>query len=148
MVDAGICARCADQLLQDAAVGYLVSCRTTGSQCAELRFEPLEASAFCADVLEVPLHEYVHLVTGNASVASECQEALDIRDRYVERPAVTDKMQPLEMLWPVQTIACRGARGRFEQPFTLVIAHGLYIDAGVAGELSGTHAVPPWRLTL
>jgi len=81
----------------------------------------------------------VDLVAGHARIARQIDQALDLRNRHVQRAAMAHEVEPLEVLGAVGPITRRGARRSRQQPFALVVAHGLHVDAGLVSEFSDPH---------
>lgn len=128
------------QLADDAAVGYPPARPAAGTQAGKLMLQRFKLPALHTHALELRIDEAVHFFARSAALAGEREQPAHVRKRHVEKPAMTDELQPLERLRSVAPISRRGARGWRKQPFPLVVANGRGIDARLAGQLSDFHA--------
>ena len=118
----------------------------------------LRQSALCVQSGELSLQSAKRLETGSHAVemrvghsmdtaavarrlGDEMEQQPDIRERRIQGAAVPDESQLLEVAVAVVAIAIAQPLRRRQQLDALVVADGLYVDAGGAGKLADFHAV-------
>ncbi|AEG92262.1 hypothetical protein Rta_11760 [Ramlibacter tataouinensis TTB310] len=124
------------QLLQDAAgVARMVGVaeRLQGHQLVLQRLQALQPGAHPR---QLGLHQRVHVV---ALAVQRLQQPLDVGQRHVQRPAVAHEGQPLQLGRAVVAVAVGLARGLGQQAGFLVIADGVHVHAGGAGQVTDLH---------
>ena len=121
--------RRANQLLEDPAIGHAVTAGALRIQRGELPLQVIERCALRPHALQVGAHQAIYLVAGNRPVAGKREQALDIGERHVQRTAVANEVQALQMAGGVAAVARRHTRRRLDQAFALVIAHRLHVDS-------------------
>lgn len=127
------------QLADDAAVGHSLARPAAGTETGELALERFKLPALHTHALELCIDEAVHFFARSAAFAGKREQPTHVCKRHVEKPAVTDELQPLDRLRSVAPISRRGARGWGKQPLPLVVANGRGIDARLAGQVSNSH---------
>ena len=135
--------------IQDAALTFGARRLTLAAQRLELQFQLLQLGNARRDVRDVLIQQRVG---GRAAVARqvipELQQLADLIERHVQRAAVADEGQPLDVRARVQAIVAAGpVRGR-QQPLALVEADGFRLALGTPGKLADPQSRLPWDLTL
>ena len=128
-----------DQLFEDAAVGDAVAACALGIKSSEPLLKLLQGCAFHAHPREVLMNQTVDLVAGHRPVLGQLDEPLYVCKCHVERPAMADEDQTIEVLGRVRPISRGGSGGRLNEPLALVIAHRLDIHPGLSSEFTYAH---------
>lgn len=143
MTSAGLPVGCRYQLVQDAALADGVIRVALGPQRAQLSFKRAHAREARPHTRKLRLNQGVHVGTIGFGSRHELEQALDVCERHVQRPAMADERQTLEMSCTIGAIAVR-LPSRWRQEASLfVIADGLDIDPGVSRQFPDTHAIAP-----
>src|SRR5690606_33759268 len=131
-----------DQLVQDAALAAGMVARALRAQACELALERPEAPQPRAHAGELRVDQPVDARGVGVRPVDEREQAADLLERHVQRAAMADERQPLELGGPVGAIAVRAARRRLQQADALVVADGLGIHPRGLGELADPHSAP------
>ena len=71
----------------------------------------------------------------------ELEQLADLGQRNVERPAVADELQALQMTFCVAAVAGVLALGLLEQTLSFVEPNGLNVASGLCGQLTDLHRI-------
>src|SRR4051794_41173231 len=112
-----------DQLAQDAAVSYPVAACALRAERCQLRLQRLKRHALGAYPFEMAPDQLVDVVARDLLVARKIDQPLDLSERHIERAAVPDEIEPLDVRRSIRPVSRRRARRGVEQPFALVVAH-------------------------
>jgi hypothetical protein len=87
----------------------------------------------------VIVDERIDFATALARVAGIEEQPADFRERHIERAAMADEAQGVQVHLRIAAISRRFTLGRVEQAFSLVVANGLDVASGLGRYLSDSH---------
>ena len=90
-------------------------------------------------VAQVLVQQVVDLFARGLRVGLQFEQTADFGVRHVERPALRNEGQLLDMLGGVDAIVIGGARSRGQQALRFIEADGLNADARALGEFANFH---------
>ena len=108
------------------------------------RAQRCQSLSHASDVL---VEERIDLGTGLLGLRSERQQLAHVGQRNVERSAMANELQPLDVALGIPAVAGGLALGFFEQTLAFVEPNGLHIASALGGQLTDLHH-KPLRLTL
>lgn len=133
MAGAGFAVRCGDQFVKDAAVLGPMLPIALGAQSHQLFFQRTHAFEAGAHAGELGADQVVHIAAIGRRRIHQREQAPDVSQGHVQRPAMAYKRQALQMRRRIFSVAIRLARGRGQQPLFFIKANGLNFHAsGVA----------------
>lgn len=132
------------QLLKNAAFrnGMTVGSTST-AQRGQLLLQCEHAGEASAYTHQMRRHQLVDIAAILARPVEECQQALHVRQRYIERPAMTHEGKPFEMGRAIAAVSVRLALGPWQHPAFFVEANGLHVDTRRPRQLTDPHADSP-----
>ena len=95
--------------------------------------------------------QQVHVAAVGIGCIHKTQQAVDLCQRHVQRPAMADEGQAFQMTLLVVAVAVVASCRLGQQPLLLVVANGFDVHAGGAGQFLDLHGNAPYsnnRLTL
>lgn len=95
------------------------------------------------DVMQVLVDQPVGGAAIRLGTVAQRQQGTDFLLGHVQRAAVTDERQALDMRQGVLPIVAFATRGLGQQAFALVVADGLHQATGSLRQLTDLHANPP-----
>lgn len=127
------------QFMQDAARSGGVLRVATVAQLLKLALEGLHRSEPRPDAGDLLVDQPVHVTAIATRMVQQVQQPPHIRKRYVQRPAVTDEGQSLQVQGPIGAVAVGLPHRRGQQPHPLVIADGFDIHTRGLSKFSDAH---------
>ena len=129
------------EFLQHAAVGNAMAGPALRVQTRDLRLQFSQRRQLGAHAPEMRMDHRIDLRAIRHGVARERDHSPNVGERHVERPAMPDELQPLEVRGTECPVSGRSAGRRVDEAFLLVEADGLHVDASVPGEFSDSHGL-------
>jgi hypothetical protein len=117
-----------------------VASRAQRHQLLLQRSQGLQSLPHTVDVL---VKKRVHLCAGLVRLRCELEQLADLGQRNVERSAVADELQALQMMLRVAAIARVLAFRLLEQSLSFVEPHRLNVAACLGRQLADLHHIPP-----
>ena len=116
-------------------------CTLPHARCSEVSWRSswrsdVDALAHVAEVLG---HQRVHRRAVGARRIDHRQQLAHLVEVHVERAAVADEAQPLQVGIGVAAVVVVASRRPAQQPGLFVVAHGIDGEAGRVGELLDLH---------
>lgn len=105
MAGAGLAVRGGDQLMKDAALTSDAAGAAAATQGSKLSFQRAHALQPRPYPRQLRVDQPVDVAAVGVWMRHELQQALDIRQRYIERSAMADEGQPFEMRPTVGAVA-------------------------------------------
>jgi len=127
-------------------MGHVLDACALPAQALELLLQLLQFVDARGNVPDVGGQQRVHVAAVRAGGVLEAQKYTDLVQRHVQRAAMADERQPLDVLGAVDAVIAVAAGCCREQPLTLVVADGFHLGPGQGGQCADFHAVP--RLSL
>lgn len=127
------------QLLQDAAFGQVARRRAALAQRLQLVAQRLQLLDARADMAQVGVEQRIDLAALRALRVPDRQQRADLLQIHVQRPAVADQAQALDLGGAVAAVIGRRARRGRQQALALVEADGLGGGLGGLGQFADLH---------
>jgi len=127
------------QRLQHAAFGHGRGRRAALPDRFDLAFEIGQLGDARFNVAQVLVQQVVDFFAGGLRIGLQFKQPADFSVRHVERPALRNEGQLLDMLGRVDAVVVGGARSRGQQALRFIEADGLDADARALGEFANFH---------
>jgi hypothetical protein len=124
------------QLIQDAAGLVIQSLRTLPAQTFQLSFKLLQLFDSRGDMGDMLVQQLMGGLTLLLGKIPHPQQPPDLIQGHIERSAVADEGQSLDVRRAVEPVISRAARGLREQPLALVITDCLRRALSPPGQLA------------
>lgn len=130
---------CRDQFVQDTAITRRVTRTALPAQHRELPLQRPHALESRPHPQQVFVNQAINVAAVRVGVFNEIEQALNVRQRDVERTAMANEGQPLQMRWAVGPIAILLTGWGWQEAGLLVVTNRLDIDACRLSQLANPH---------
>jgi hypothetical protein len=121
--------------LDDAAFGYLAVAAVL-DHALKLPFQREQSRDPAFDILKLSASDHIGGFTGLARIVCQGEQVSNRLQRKSKLPAVPDECEPINVAPVVPTLIPRRTRRLRHQSYPPVVADGLYLAAGLAGEVT------------
>ena len=127
------------QLVQNAALRCRPGAGAALPQADQRAFQRLQFAQPRAHMAQVRVQQGVHRAAIGLRLVVHRQQAADFVQAHVQRPAMANQAQPLDVAIGVIAEIPRRARWRRQQGLFFVIADGVHRAPGQPGEFANLH---------
>ena len=136
---------CVVQPAQNAAVRCAMAAGALQAQRPQFFFQCLQLPDALGHMADMRVQQRVDALAVGVGRVLEPQQRGDFVQRHVQRTAMADKRQALQVAVVVKAVIGTGARGFRQQAFSLVKTDGFTLRVGCFGEFTDFHGGLSWR---